>query len=104
MIDIVKNNLDKIRNICNQYHVRSLYVFGSAATEEHFDQQSDVDFLISYYRVESGIGIEPFDYFDVLFSLEKFTEKKVDLVVDEAVKNSYFRKKMDSQKILIYGE
>ena len=104
MVDIVKNNLDKIINICKQYHVQSLYLFGSAATEEYFDKQSDIDFLIGYYRDENGMALEPFDYFDVLFSLEAITGKKVDLVVKEAVKNSYFRKKMDSQKVLIYAE
>ena len=100
---IVKNNLSPITEACKKYKVKSLYLFGSA-TSENFTQESDLDFLIEYFKDAEGMPEAPFDYFDFLFSLENITGKKIDLVVKEAVRNSYFKKSLEEQKILIYEQ
>ena len=100
---IVKNNLDPITEACKKYKVKSLYLFGSA-TSENFNLESDLDFVVEYFKDAEGLPEAPFDYFDLLFSLEAITGKKIDLVVKEAVRNSYFKKSLEEQKILIYGQ
>ncbi len=97
----VKNNLSSIFNICERYGVKSLYLFGSA-TNNSFAQHSDPDFVIDYFKDAEGLALAPFDYFDVLFSLENISDKKVDLVVKDAIRNSYFKKSLEASKILIY--
>jgi uncharacterized protein len=103
MAPVVENNLDKIIATCEKFGVKSLYLFGSAATKD-FTKESDLDFLVEYLKDKEGMPKAPFDYFDLLFSLQDITGKKVDLIVKEAVRNSYFKKAMDEQKILIYGK
>lgn len=102
MIPLVKDNIEKITSACKKYGVKYLYVFGSAVTGS-FKPESDLDFLVDYYRDQEGLAEKGFDYFDLLFSLEEITGKKIDLVVSDAVKNPYFKKKMDEQKVLLYA-
>ena len=100
---IVENNLNSIKEACKKYKVTSLYLFGSATTKK-FDNQSDLDFLVEYPKDAEGLPQYPFDYFDFLFLLESITGKKIDLVVKEALRNSYFKKAIEDQKILIYEQ
>ena len=100
---IVENNLNSIKEACKKYKVTSLYLFGSATTK-NFDNQSDLDFLVEYPKDAEGLPQYPFDYFDFLFLLESITGKKIDLVVKEALRNSYFKKAIEDQKILIYEQ
>jgi predicted nucleotidyltransferase len=98
----VECNLEKIKATCEKYRVKSLYLFGSATTKD-FTTESDLDFLVEYLKDAEGMQQAAFDYFDLLFSLQDITGKKVDLVVKEAVRNSYFKKSLEEQKVLIYG-
>jgi uncharacterized protein len=101
--EIVKNNLGSIKDACKKYKVTSLYLFGSATTND-FTPQSDLDFLVEYAKDAEGLPEYPFDYFDFLFLLENITGKKIDLVVKEAVRNSFFKKAIEDQKVLIYEQ
>ena len=103
MQQILELNIDKIKKACERYHVKNLYAFGSAVSGR-FTNESDVDFLVEYFKDEEGLPKEPFDYFDLLFSLEEIIGRKVDLVVADAVRNIYFKRVMDNQKILLYEE
>ncbi len=102
MVAAVKNNLEKIIEACKKMQVQSLYLFGSAARENDFNNDSDLDFLFQFKKGTDGLSISEYDYFDLWFSLQKITGKKVDLVAEEAVRNSYLKKSMEKDKILIY--
>ena len=98
----IEKNIEQIRSICKKYGVKSLYLFGSAATEK-YNAKSDIDFLVDYYKTEEGLPVVSFDYFDLMFSLEKITNKKVDLVIAEAIRNKFFKGKVGKEKILLYA-
>jgi predicted nucleotidyltransferase len=100
---IIKNNLNPISEVCKKYKVKSLYLFGSATTA-FFTAQSDLDFVVEYFKDAGGLPEHPFDYFDLLFSLEAITGKKGDLVVKDAIRNSYFKKSLEERKVLIYEQ
>jgi hypothetical protein len=100
---ISDKDLILITDACEKYQIKSLYLFGSATTN-NFTVKSDLDFLVDYFKDDEGLPKAPFDYFDFLFSLEKITGRKVDLVVQDAVRNSYFKKEMDLQKVLLYEQ
>ena len=103
MVAAVENNLNKIIDACKRHQVKSLYVFGSAATGK-FNKQSDIDFLVEYHKDKEGLPVPSFDYFDFLFFLEELTGNKVDLVVTEAVRNKFFKAQIDKEKVLVYAE
>lgn len=49
MIPLVRDNLDKIKALCKQYQIQSLYLIGSAARKDKsFTKESDVDSLYSF--------------------------------------------------------
>jgi predicted nucleotidyltransferase len=102
MIPVVKNNLEQIIETCKKMQVKSLYLFGSAAREDHFTKESDLDFLFQFKIKPEDFSGSTFDYFDLLFRLEEITGKKVDLVAEEKIINKYFLKRINSEKVKIY--
>lgn len=102
MVKIVENKLDEIIRLCERMQLHSLYLFGSGSDEKKFTGKSDLDFLYKFKKDEEGLTISQFDYFDLMFDLEKITGKKVDLVAGEKIKNKYFLAKVNQEKIKIY--
>ena len=101
---LIELNIGKIAELCKKYKVKRLFVFGSILTEK-FNAESDVDFSVDFDR--ESIENEKLDWADIFFDLidelQIVLGRKVDLVVDSNVSNSYFRKELDSTKKLIYG-
>lgn len=102
MIAIVKNNLESIVKLCERMQLESLYLFGSATNEENYKIDSDLDFLYQFKLGDKGTPVSEYDYFDLLFDLEKITGKKIDLVAAGKVKNKFFLSRINSEKIKIY--
>ena len=102
MIAIVKDNIDEIVQTCKRMQLQSLYLFGSASNENRFTKNSDLDFLYSFKKDKNGLTISQFDYFDLMFSLEKITGKNIDLVAEEKIKNKFFLERVNGEKIKIY--
>lgn len=102
MVTEVSQNLDAIIALCKKMQVTSLYLFGSAVHAKDFKKDSDIDFLLKYQRDQEGLPVAAFDYFDLLFSLEQLTGRKVDIVVEDSIKNPFFRQQVDKEKIKLY--
>ncbi len=81
--------------------VKSLYVAGSAATNIDYTKKSDIDFMYQMQTDDEGAPLSEYDYFDLLFSLQDITGKKVDLIAEKGIRNKYFLKSLleDRQKI-----
>ena len=86
MIAIVKDNIGEIVKICERMQIQSLYLFGSASNEKRFTRNSDLDFLYQFKKDETGLSVSQYDYFDLMFGLEKITWKKIYLVAEEKIK------------------
>lgn len=102
MVAEIQNNLSIITDACKKMQVKGLYVFGSAVRGD-FAKTSDIDFLVSYEIDQSGMPPKEFDYFELWFALEDITGRKVDLVVEHSIRNEYFRKQIEKEKILLYA-
>jgi predicted nucleotidyltransferase len=99
---VIKNKLSEIIKTCEQMQVKSLYLFGSGVRED-FNTSSDLDFLFSFKSDKDGNLLPPFyDYFDLMFELEKITGRKIDLVAEERITNKYFLNRVSKEKIRIY--
>lgn len=93
--------LPKLADLCRQYHVRRLELFGSAANGKFDPATSDFDFLVEFDRSEA---IHPFDqFFGLLESLEALVGRRVDLVDDAAISNPYFRRGVDRARKVLYA-
>ncbi len=90
MVAIVKDNIKEIINVCERMKIQSLYLFGSAIDEKRFKKNSDIDFLFRFKKDKSESSVLEYDYFDLMFSLEKITGKKIDLVAEEKINNKFF--------------
>jgi predicted nucleotidyltransferase len=90
MIAIDENKINEIKKLCERMQVQSLYLFGSGTNEKRYTKKSDLDFLFQFIKDEQGLSISAYDYFDLMFDLEKITGKKVDLVAEQKIKNKIF--------------
>ncbi len=102
MVDAITNNMERIIETCKKMQVQSLYLFGSGTTTGEFNKDSDLDFLFRFKKNQEGMPLSGYDYFDLLFSLEEITGKKVDLVAEEKLMNKYFIESVNKGKIKLY--
>ena len=92
---------EALSEVCRRFHVRRLDLFGSAATGHSFDPaRSDLDFLVTFQE------LGPTRYADMWFglhdALEALSGRQVDLVTDAAIKNPYLRRRIDSERRLLF--
>ncbi len=99
---LIEMNMDKIVALCQKYKVAKLWVFGSILTSR-FNDDSDVDLSISFDKSKIALLDFADNYFDLIEDLKKLFGRDIDLVCDDSVSNPYFRKELDSTKVLIYG-
>lgn len=101
MIELVKQHIQKLQSLCQQYHVRRLELFGSASTGGFDDERSDLDFLVEFLPLDEGRYADA--YFDLLFALQELFGRSVDLVMPEAVKNPYFLQAVNQHREVLYA-
>lgn len=100
MHKLIKENIDKIEQLCRTHNVKTLFVFGSICTDE-FKETSDVDFLISIDTDDFGEYADT--YFNIAHELENILQRPVDLVTDKSLSNPYFIQSLNQTKTLIYA-
>ena len=98
---IINNNIDKIRTLCDNHNVKSLFAFGSVCSEK-FDDESDIDLLISFHAMDYGDYTD--NYFSTAEKLEEIFLRPVDLVTDKSLANPFFVDSVNQSKVLIYGK
>ena len=98
---IITDNREKIEDICREHHVASLYTFGSVNTDK-FNEDSDVDLIVSFDMEQLPIEEYADVYFDMLFTLEELLNREVDLVTERSIKNPYFKEEIAKNRVLIY--
>ena len=102
MIALIDDNKAALERLCEQYRVRRLELFGSALTDDRFDDaDSDMDFLVEFLPLETGQRADA--YFGLLEALEALFQRSVDLVVTKAIKNPYFLQAIDRERELLYA-
>lgn len=81
--------------------MKTLFAFGSVLTDK-FDEDSDIDLIVDF----ANINVEDYadNYFDLKFSLQDILRRPIDLLEDKAIKNPYFRKTVNEQRKIVYGQ
>jgi predicted nucleotidyltransferase len=97
---IEPSEVEKIKELCKENKVKSLYAFGSV-TREDFSPQSDIDLVVDFNEND------PFKYTDLYFNLksrlEEILKRQVDLLEERAIRNRFFREQLEKTKVKIYG-
>jgi predicted nucleotidyltransferase len=100
MQQFIENKRAEVEQLCKIYDVKTMYVFGSACTD-HFNENSDVDFLISFKEI-------PFDrytdnYFELHYKLEALFDRKIDLLTENSLSNPFLIESIEESKQLLYA-
>jgi predicted nucleotidyltransferase len=83
---------------CNEYRVKSLYLFGSLARGDS-SADSDIDLLVEFENPDLQLSKR---FFGLLHYLEDVLGRDVDLLTVNSLKNPYFREKVLKEKVNIY--
>ena len=126
IIPLVARRASQIRNLCRRHHVKRLDVFGSAVNGDFRPDESDIDFLVEFDdsvegrvaparggnvrrtkgATTSSFKLKPPTMIPLIAQLNQELEplfgRSVDLVVDSAIQNPYFRDEVDQTREPIY--
>jgi uncharacterized protein len=76
-MNILEQNIDKIRDLCKLNNVSSLFAFGSVLTSS-FRNDSDVDLVVD---IDDQDPLTYSDkYFNLKFQLEEILRRQIDLL------------------------
>jgi len=91
----------ELAQLCRNFHVRRLELFGSAVGGGFTPDRSDLDFLVEFDSLPEGGYADTF--FGFKQALEGLFGLPVDLVVPSAIRNPYFRQSIEKCKALLYA-
>lgn len=92
---------DRLSELCRNFRVRRLEIFGSACRADFNTESSDFDFLVDFEDMEPKAYADA--YFGLLEALADLYQRPVDLVVRSAIKNPYFIQGIDKNRVLLYA-
>lgn len=102
MHPLILDNLEAIRALCREYGVVRLDVIGSAAGGRFVPEASDVDFVVTFANTHVPGYADR--YFGLAEALEALLHRPVDLIVERAIRNPYFRAEVEASRQLIFDE
>ncbi|HQH74678.1 MAG TPA: nucleotidyltransferase domain-containing protein [bacterium] len=88
----------KVAPVCQELGVERLDVFGSI-TRPDFHTESDVDIVA---RLDRRPGKMFNRYFTLKERLERIFGRPVDLVLEDSIRNPYFRDAVESSRVTLY--
>ncbi|MBZ9628856.1 nucleotidyltransferase domain-containing protein [Psychroflexus sp. CAK1W] len=95
-----EKHIKNLKNLCDQYHVEKMYLFGSALTPD-FNTKSDIDFLVKFKPIDLA------DYFDNYIgfkeNLKRLFGREIDLIEEQTLKNPILINSINENKELVYG-
>ena len=100
MIALIEQHRAALADLCRQFGVERLELFGSAAKGTFRPDASDVDFLVTFADPRPGTYADR--YLGLLLALEKLLQREIDLVTERSIRNPYFRKTVNATRQLIY--
>ena len=99
-MNLINQYLEKLHALCIIYDIKTMYLFGSATSNE-FNDLSDIDILISFKEISFDKYTD--NYFALHSDLERLFNRKVDLITERALSNPYFIESVEKTKQLLYA-
>jgi uncharacterized protein len=97
MIDLIPFKTD-IEKICQELSLQRLDLIGSAARDD-FSVESDIDVLVTFAGDENLLE----RYFSLQARLEAIFKRKVDIIEERAIRNPFFKKAVEKDRVRVYG-
>ncbi|MFB3879717.1 MAG: nucleotidyltransferase family protein [Armatimonadota bacterium] len=101
MTALLEAKRNEIAALCRARRVRRLEIFGSAARDTFDSQTSDLDFLVEFDPLRPGERADA--YFGLLEDLQRVFQRPVDLVMERAISNRYFRRAVEQTRQVLYA-
>ncbi len=98
---LIEAKRQELARICHLHQVRRIELFGSATGVAFDPASSDLDFLVAFDDLPAEGYADA--YFGLLEDLQSLFQRPVDLVVDSAIKNPYFRQAVDKTRTVLYA-
>ena len=101
MVRVLSDKQTAIVELCAQFGVERLDVFGSVLRDDFRVGESDVDLLVEFAPMEPRELAN--SYFGLLDALRELLGERVDLVMADAVTNPYIAREIERTKQLLYA-
>jgi hypothetical protein len=98
---LVETRKQELAQLCEQFRVQRLALFGSATREDFRPETSDLDFVVEFTAMSPDEHAQ--SYFGLLRELERMFERKIDLVEVSAVRNPYILRNIEASKVSLYA-
>lgn len=100
MIPLIRDNRGAIVELCQQFKIEHLSLFGSASDGRFDPSRSDLDFVVSLPKQSPGDYADA--YLDLAAALERLLGRSVDLVTEGSIRNPYFKETVEATRETIY--
>ena len=100
MMAMIEERKAALADLCRQFKVRRLDLFGSAAKGAFDPATSDLDFLVALDDASPADYTD--NYFGLASGLERLFQRRVDLITERSVRNPYFRQIIEATRLAIY--
>lgn len=97
MIDLSRFR-KQIQQVGRELSLRRLDLIGSAARGD-FSEKSDIDVLVTFATDENLFE----RYFALKARLEEIFGRKVDIVEERAIRNPFFKRAIEKDRVNLYG-
>lgn len=101
MNPIIDDHREELLELCEKYRVKRLDIFGSVVGDKLDPETSDLDFLVTFKELKRGEHADT--YFGLLEALRELFNRHIDLVMESAIKNPYFREAVEESRTLLYA-
>lgn len=97
----VQFDLEKIADLCRQYQVRRLAVFGSILRADFESSRSDADFMVEFEAIPAAVRIQ--NYMKLRDALGRLLSRPIDLIEEGSIQNPYILRKVREEQQLLYA-
>jgi predicted nucleotidyltransferase len=101
MTEQIREKREQIAQLCREFHVRRLALFGSALGLDFDPGHSDFDFVVEFQPLCPGTYAET--YLGLTEALERLLGRRVDLVEEGSIRNPYFREEIEARQETLYA-
>jgi len=98
---LIREKQAQIDDLCRQYGVSALWLFGSGVREDWDPERSDLDFAVEFVD-KDHFGPINHRFFDLLTSLSAVFGRPVDLIIRTSIRNPRLRTEVDGTKEIAY--
>lgn len=100
MIALIEQNKASIAEVCRQFGVGRLDVFGSAARDDFDAQKSDLDFIANFLPpLHPGVADR---FMGLADALEEIFARPVDLLTERMIRNPVLREEVNRDRTPVY--